>query len=219
LSPNHRALGVEKKLAITLYYLKDTGSIGMTANSFGIAICTASAVILQVAKAISTHLVLGPKILYLPRDTQEVRNKVSEFEAKYGMRQAFGCIDGTHVPLSRPRENSQDFFCYKQYFSLNVQAVCDYRGIFMDVECRWPGSVHDSKVFANSSVNKKLRSGTLSKTYQTVHGEKIPNYLIGDPAYPLTPYCMKEYDHCTNNEEVIFNSMLYRTLSNALLVG
>ena len=38
--------------------------------------------------------------------------------------------------------------------------------------------------------------------------EKIPNYLIGDPAYPLEPFCMKEYEHCSNNAEVIFNNML-----------
>ena len=40
LSPNHRALDAEKKVAITLYYLKDTASIGMIANSFGVAVCT-----------------------------------------------------------------------------------------------------------------------------------------------------------------------------------
>ena len=40
LSPNHTALNAEKKLAITFYYSKDTASIGMAVNSFGVAICT-----------------------------------------------------------------------------------------------------------------------------------------------------------------------------------
>ena len=48
-----------------------------------------------------------------------------------------------------------------QYFSLNVQAVCDFKGYFLDVECMWPGSVHDSKVFANSRIDKMLRDGEL----------------------------------------------------------
>ena len=80
----------------------------------------------------------------------------------------------------------------------------------MDVECRWPGSVDDTKVFANSSIHAKLRSIKLPSSFQTpVEGDvKIPNYLIGDPAYPLLPFCMKEYDACTSNEQVIFNNML-----------
>ena len=36
---------------------------------------------------------------------------------------------------------------------------------------------------------------------------KIPNYLIG-PAYALTPYCMKEFETCKRNEQVIFNVLL-----------
>ena len=32
-SPNSRALSADKKVAITLYYLKDTGSLGATALS------------------------------------------------------------------------------------------------------------------------------------------------------------------------------------------
>ncbi len=51
-SPNYRALSAEKKLALTLYFLKDTGSLGMTANTFGVAINTASAVITEVCQVI-----------------------------------------------------------------------------------------------------------------------------------------------------------------------
>ena len=38
--------------------------------------------------------------------------------------------------------------------------------------------------------------------------DKVPVTLLGDPAYPLLPYCMKEYPHARINEEVIFNNML-----------
>ena len=101
----------------------------MTANQFiGIAVCTASKVINQVTKTIT--YVLGPKIVKLRTNADEIRENVGEFEAKYGMMQCFGCINGTHVKIRRPIENSQDYFCYKQFFPLNVQAVCNYRDLF-----------------------------------------------------------------------------------------
>ena len=62
----------------------------------------------------------------------------------------------------------------------------------------WPGSVDDAKVFANSTINTELRNAILSQTFQkpTQKVEKIPKYLVGDPAYPLVPSCTKEYEHC-----------------------
>ena len=92
----------------------------------------------------------------------------------------------------------------------DVQAVCDYKDMLMNVERRWPRSVHDSKVFANSSLNEALRNEEMPKTFQTVLSgcEKAPNYWIGDPVYPLTSFCMKEFDNCNSDEEAIFNNML-----------
>ena len=91
------------------------------------------------------------------------------------MLQAFRCIDGTHIPIRRPIINSQDFFCYKQYFSFSVQAICDYKGYFMDVDCMWPGSVYNAKVLANSTINTELRNAILLQTFQklTQKAEKI----------------------------------------------
>ena len=68
----------------------------------------------------------------------------------------------------------------------------------MDIECQWPGSVHDAKMFANSAISHKRQGNKLPGTYQSViPGHScVPNYLIGDPAYPLTPFCLKEDDSC-----------------------
>ena len=45
LSPSHRAFNVDKKLTLTLYYLKDTESLIMTANAFGVSTNTTSSVV------------------------------------------------------------------------------------------------------------------------------------------------------------------------------
>lgn len=103
----------------------------MTANTFGLHISTVSKLKSDVCNCITYKL--GPKYIALPKTKEEMLEKVGEFEAKFGMTQAFGCIDGTHVPILRPSEHSQDYFSYKMYFSLNVQAVCDFCGYIMDV--------------------------------------------------------------------------------------
>ena len=42
--------------------------------------------------------------------------KVSEFELKFGMIQAFECIDGTSIPLKILVVNSQDFLIISSTF-------------------------------------------------------------------------------------------------------
>lgn len=94
-------------------------------------------------------------------------------------------------------------------YTLNCQAICDHNGKFLDVEVKWPGSVHDARMFANSKVQKGYSEGNLKLFYrEIIPGEYAPQLLIADPAYPLLPYVMKEYSTCSTNEEAIFNQML-----------
>ena len=49
-------------------------------------------------------------------------------------------------------------------------------------------------MFANSAIGKNLGDNLLPITHSTPFPgqDPIPDYLIGEPAYPLTPYSMKE---------------------------
>ena len=180
----------------------------MTCNAFGVGKSTLSSVIKDVCRAINRRV--GPNYLKLPTTNEEMSNLIEAFHKKFGLPQVFGCVDGTHIPIRQPTENPQDYFCYKMKYSLNCQAVCDHKGRFLNVEIKWPGSVHDARVFSNSDINcmfqKKLIPMMLK---ELLPGEdEVPPVILADPAYPLLPNVMKEHACCTKNEEVIFNEML-----------
>ena len=116
-------LPVEKQLAMTLYFLKDQGSLMMTANAFGVANCTVSSVVRKVCDIITD--VLGTRYIKLPNTIHKLNELVNGMENKCGFPQAFGCVDGTHIPIVQPSENPHDYFSYKLTYTLNVQGVCD----------------------------------------------------------------------------------------------
>ena len=87
----------EKKVAMTLYYLKDQGSFRQTGNTFGVSKATLSITLRVVVNAIIN--ILRKKYIVLPSTRAELEKVAGNFEKKIVFPQIIGCVDGTHIPI------------------------------------------------------------------------------------------------------------------------
>jgi DDE superfamily endonuclease len=105
-----------------------------------------------------------------------------------GFDNCVGCIDGILIWINKPNKHDLEvtrighskFFCgQKSKFGLNMQATCDAKRRFLEVDIQHPGATSDYLAFETSYLNGKLKE----------HNFLHPNLAIyGDCAYVNTPY-------------------------------
>ena len=128
------------------------------------------------------------------------------FEKVHGFPQCLGAVDGTHVNIKKSKNNSTDFINRKGH----AQACVNYNYCFFNVVMKWPGSVHDTRIWGNSSIKQMLKDGTIPEFFKVIVDDEdpVPVCILWDPAYPLLGYLMKEFSSgdTTSEEEFFFIS-------------
>jgi len=66
-------------------------------------------------------------------------------------KNCIGAIDGIHVQCVVPNDMFVQHMCHKGITTQNVMACCDFDMRFTFVNDGWPGSVHDMRVFNDST--------------------------------------------------------------------
>ena len=182
-----RAIGVELRVAVTLWCLATSTDYRTLGHLFGISVCL---IVQEVCRAIVNSLTKD--YIKLPNGN-ELRAMITHFKENFGFPCCGGALDGSHIPIAAPVEHHTDYYNRKGWYSIVLQGLVDHRYCFTDVYTGWPGSVHDARVFSQSSLYRKGTSGTLYPNWTvSIAGEDIPIVILGDS---LLNWLMKPFPH------------------------
>ena len=178
-----KCISTEKRVAITLWCLSTPSEYRSIAHLFGVSRGSVCRIVQETCSAIVSTML--EKYIRFPTG-EDLTNVINGFKSKWGFPQCVGAIDGSHIPIAAPELNHTDYYNRKGWYSMILQGVVDHDYLFCDICVGWPGSVHDARVFASSSIVKRIKEGLLSAGQSISYlGCQIPAFLIGDSAYPL----------------------------------
>ena len=186
-----QCVSTEHRVAITLRVLATTCEYRSVAHLFGVVRNTVSVIVQETCAAIVECL--QPVYVQFPTE-DELKAVIQGFKEKMGVPQCVGSIDGSHIPVTPPAMNHTDYYNRKGWYSMLVQAVVDHNYLFHNHNVGWPGSVHDARVLANSSLYRRVNNGELivGDTLD-VQGRSLPLFMVGDSACPMLPWLIKPF--------------------------
>ncbi|XP_067093073.1 LOW QUALITY PROTEIN: putative nuclease HARBI1 [Osmerus mordax] len=110
-----------------------------------------------------------------------------DFHKIAGFPNVIGALDCTHIRIKRPSgAHEGDYVNRKSFHSINVQMICDASCMITNEEAKWPGSVHDSRVFRSSTISQRLSQGKFSGVLLGDKGYACETYLLTPLADPQT---------------------------------
>jgi len=149
----------------------------------------------------------------MPSPTEEIFQEIAkDFNIRWNFPNCVGSIDGKHIRIKWPPNSGSQYFNYKHYHSIVLQAVVDANLKFVTVDVGAYGKRSDGGVFRYSALYQSLETRSLKLPEDTVLPNSeitLPYVFVGDEAYPLTTYLMKPYSRRTlERSKAIFNYRL-----------
>ena len=169
-----------------------------------------STVIEAVQDVVKGLYELRDEYIKFPETIAEASSSIATFGDLTNLPNVVGAIDGSHIRIKAPNDSALDYFSRYQQHDFIIQAIVDGKKVFMDFACGYPGSMHDARVLRRSTIFQRAeQKNVLTQLTVNVNGHDIGPYLLGDSAYPLSPWLMKPYPEGTRDpREIAFNKEL-----------
>ena len=110
-----------------------------------------------------------------------------------------GAMDCTHIPIVSPGEDSAEVYRNrKNFFSINIQAICNTYRNFINVVAQWCGSTHGSRIYENSVIRDRFENNEVNGYFW---GTTVSQTLFGNPKGPVelgNPNTCAETKLCLN---------------------
>ncbi|XP_011858851.1 PREDICTED: uncharacterized protein LOC105556374 [Vollenhovia emeryi] len=211
------AISPRMRLSVTLRYLATGNSFQDLAFSTRIAPNTLSQIIPETLQAIIA--VLEEKVISFPCKPDDWEIVANKFQMMWQFPHCIGALDGKHISFRPPRCEGSKYRNYKGTDSIILLALvdADYKFIFVDIGKN--GRIHDSTVFRESPLGKKLKENALNLPQPNIlpgFNFKMPYVIVGDDAFALHINLMKPYpERNLTRENRIFNYRLSRARRTA----
>lgn len=194
-------ISVKEIMLISIEYLANNITMRTIAVIYGRSPSCVWKAIECFTKALQRRIL---DIVQWPEDLKKVEQ---QFRSRAGMPGVVGAIDGCQIRIKAPAETQKDYLNRKFFHSINLLAVSLPDKSFSYVHIGYPGSVHDSRVYRNSSLGRLIRNNP-SKLF--------PNnsyHLIGDSAFPCSNFMIPAIKSALvkNDSERKFNFKLSQT--------
>lgn len=174
---------VNETLYINLQYLGNQGSMRLLADKFNRTESTICNVIDEFCK-----FMLNKQSDFIKFQSREqIRLVASKFKSKANFPGVVSALDGCHIPFHPKSPNQVPYRNYKKFYSFPLMAAALPDRSFSYVFCGFPGSVHDSTVFQNSSLFHKLEA----QADQLFNPRKY--HIIDDSAFSLKEWLLTPF--------------------------
>jgi hypothetical protein len=193
----------EKAALLTIWFLANKETFRQISDRFDVSLSSSHRVLKRVLK-----FFLNVKNCFIKWPDAERSEQISEvFQRKYNIRGIVGVIDGSHILIKRPKNDTDSYVNRKGLHSIILQGIVDCKKSFTDIYVGEPGSLHDARVLRRSSLYRKAEEEELFRDY----------FLLGDLAYPSLSWLVppfKDNGNLTNNHR-LFN---YRHSSQRIII-
>ncbi|KAK3911647.1 Protein ALP1-like [Frankliniella fusca] len=195
----HRTHGYSLEFAVivTLYWLAAGMSYSICGNTFDIA---RESVFDLVNPVLDRIISVAKQVIKYPENVDQVGEQFAIMADSPAFSLCVGAIDCCQIHLILDDSGkSQEYINRKLYYSINLQALVDHNGRFIDIFSGFPGSCHDLRVFRHSGLYRQGvyppralvpigRHARRSATGETTHSAAALRqargyFIIGDGGY------------------------------------